>query len=333
MRGWIRDILLSLIMGVVVPAVVFHMGVHFRQEEVGTNVILEEQVLEKTQTLPAEIICESEPEETTIRLRRNTGAVVEMNLEEYLCGAVLAEMPASFEQEALKAQAVAARTYALRAIVTGGKHGDGSVCDQASCCQAYILPADYLENGGAKENAKKIRIAVEKTAGQVLIYEGNLIEATYFSCSGGRTEDAIAVWGVEYPYLKAVDSPGEEFALHFTDRVIFTVAELEERLGVAFKSDITRWFSEPSLTAGGGVDTITIAGKIFSGTQMRQLLGLRSTAFSVETDGMLVTVTTRGYGHRVGMSQYGAEAMALEGADFKQILAHYYPGTELLNWK
>ena len=131
-----------------------------------------------------------------------------IELEDYLIGVVLGEMPADFELDALKAQAVAARTYAAKAMLNG-KHGDGSLCGNSTCCQAYISTEDYLDAGGTEENLKKVRGAVLSTAGQVLTYEGGLIEATYFSCSGGSTEDAAAVWGTDYPYLRAVPSPGE----------------------------------------------------------------------------------------------------------------------------
>ena len=131
-----------------------------------------------------------------------------MKMNDYLTEVLLGEMPAEFEMEALKAQAVAARTYTAKAAITGGKHGDGSVCSDSACCQAYLPQETYLMLGGTEENLEKINKAVLETTGLVLAYDGNLIEATYFSCSGGSTEDAAAVWGTEYPYLQAVASPG-----------------------------------------------------------------------------------------------------------------------------
>jgi stage II sporulation protein D len=160
----------------------------------------------------------------------------------------------------------------------------------------------------------------------VLTYEGSLIEATYFSCSGGSTEDAAAVWGTDFSYLRAVDSPGEEHAAHYTDTVSFTVDELEQRLGVALAGE---WIGRVSYTAGGGVDTILIGGKCFTGKEIRTILGLRSTVFEMEVSGETVAITTRGFGHRVGMSQYGADAMAVSGSSYEEILAHYYPGTTI----
>lgn len=264
-----------------------------------------------------------------VRLRSVSGTVTEEEMDEYLVGVVLAEMPASFEPEALKAQAVVARTYARKAWETGGKHGDGSVCVSPTCCQGWKSEADYLGQGGREEDILKVRQAVRSTSGQVLTYEGSLIEATYFSCSGGRTEDAVAVWGTEFPYLQAVDSPGEEGASCYTDRVTLSVGEVERRLGISLTVPPKNWVGDVTYTQGGGVDTIVIGGRYFTGTEVRALLGLRSTAFSITVQPDSITVDTRGYGHRVGMSQYGADAMAALGHTYKDILAHYYQGTEL----
>lgn len=258
-----------------------------------------------------------------------TGDALEYKaLEDYLTGVVLAEMPASFEMEALKAQAVVARTYTMRANETGGKHGDGSICTDYACCQAYIAPDEYLVQGGTKENVDKIREAVTSTLGRVLTYQGELIEATYFSCSGGSTEDAAAVWGTEYPYLQAVESPGEENAAYFTDSATFTPEQFRNALGESLEGPPDTWFGEVTYTDGGGVDTMVIGDKTYRGTELRTLLSLRSTAFSV-TVGEEIIISTRGFGHRVGMSQYGADAMAVAGKSFEEILAHYYPGTVL----
>lgn len=264
-----------------------------------------------------------------MRMRRTDGSSVEMDMDTYLVGVVLAEMPAYFGVESLKAQSVVARTYTQKAYITGGKHGDGSICTNPSCCQAYITESDYLNQGGIQEDVDKVRSAVCATSGLVLTYEGKLIEATYFSCSGGITEDAVAVWGTDYPYLRSVESPGEESATYYTDTMIYTKQQLESALGVSLSGSSGSWFSEISYTAGGGIDTVTIGGRIFEGTQIRNLLHLRSTALSISPGENGVTITTRGYGHRVGMSQYGADAMAAGGSGYADILAHYYPGTVL----
>ena len=316
-----RDILIAFVAGVVMPAMLVRVGLVLRAEH-------REVPIPLTVTEPSE---ETVPYPSRQILFRDTdGSVGAVELEEYLVGAVLGEMPASFEQEALKAQAVAARTYAWKAARTESRHPDGSVCGNYACCQAYISPESYLDRGGLQRDVDKVRSAVLATAGQVLTYGGELIEATYFSCSGGRTEDAVAVWGSDFPYLCSVESPGEEGAAWFTDEAVFSREELETALGVELPDDASHWFGEMTYTAGGGIETVRIGDSLFPGTKVRSLLGLRSTVFSVTAEGDTAVFSTRGYGHRVGMSQYGADAMAAGGADYAQILAHYYPGTELM---
>ena len=265
----------------------------------------------------------------TLTVLNRSGNLQQMTLEDYLLGVVLAEMPASFEPEALKAQAVVARTYTCKRM-EGGKHDAAAVCMDPGCCQGFRAPADYLDEGGKQTAVDKVRSAVKSTDGQVLHYDGSLIDATYFSCSGGSTEDAVAVWGQDVPYLQAVESPGEEAAPRYSDSVTFSAAELAGKLGIENRGDPAGWFSDVTYTDGGGVESISVRGKTFSGTGFRSKLALRSTAFSVAVEGKSITITTRGFGHRVGMSQYGAQAMAERGADFARILSHYYTGAELV---
>lgn len=256
--------------------------------------------------------------------------VISMPLEEYIVGVVYAEMPASFEEDALKAQAVAARTYALRRKETKIKHSGYDVCVDPSCCQAYRMPDDSSEEVAS---IAKIRRAVTDTNGEVLLYGGNLIEATYFSCSGGLTEDAVAVWGEEIPYLQSVNSPGEEGSKHYVESVSFTLKEFEERTGVSFTGPSNGWFTDMTRTNGGGVDKVTICGKVFEGKELRNMLALKSTAFSISAIGDSVVISTKGFGHRVGLSQYGADAMAVAGSDYKDILSHYYKNTVLAQYR
>ena len=266
-------------------------------------------------------------EELTVLNR--SGNLQQMTMEAYLTGVVLAEMPASFAPEALKAQAVVARTYTRRRM-EGSKHTTAAVCMDPGCCQSWRSESDYLDSGGRERDLQKVRQAVAATDGLVLRYDGKLIDATYFSCSGGSTEDAVAVWGQDVPYLQAVQSPGEEEAPRFTDSVSFSPVQLAEKLGLTADGDPGSWFGAVTHTDGGGVDTMVILGKEFTGTGLRSKLGLRSTAFEVTVTGKTITFTTRGFGHRVGMSQYGAQAMAEAGSTCAQILAHYYTGTELV---
>lgn len=252
----------------------------------------------------------------------HNGQIFPMLFDDYLCGVLLGEMPASFHEEALKAQAVAARTYTLKMLRNERKHMEADICTDYACCQAYIEP-----KGNGSE--QKIRSAVNDTAGKVLIFDGDLIEATYFSCSGGRTEAAVEVWGEDIPYLQAIDSPWDAGAKYHRAMFVISEKELLEKLDIHNESEELT-YSNVTYTDGGGVDTIEICGKEFSGVQIRSMLGLRSTAFSIEKNGENICFLTKGFGHRVGMSQYGADAMAQQGSRYEDILAFYYPQTQLI---
>ena len=274
MKGLWKEICVAAFMGLILPALMLNTIVALDQKE----------------QVPEESIETSQPEavpetKLTMRLRMTDGTTQEMDMDTYLVGVVAGEMPASFAPEALKAQAVVARTFTLRAFTTGGKHGDGSVCTDSTCCQAY---REDLQG----ESLQKITTAVLETSGQVLLYEGNLIEATYFSCSGGSTEDAVAVWGTDYPYLRATVSPGEEHAAHYTDTVFFSQEEFSAAFG-GLSGDAKHWIGFATYTAGGGVHTIIVGGKEYKGTEIRMLLGLRSTAFTMTVEGESIKITTK----------------------------------------
>ena len=272
---------------------------------------------------------QSDPDQVMIPVLLDTGEVELMELEEYVSRVVLGEVPTSFETEALKAQAVAARTYTLYCGQASARHAEGAVCTDYRCCQAYRDPQDYLENGGTVEALERVRQAVKDTAGEVLCYDGKLIVATYFASSGGVTEDAEEVWGQAYPYLTSVESPGEEDSAYYEDTKTFTAQEFQERLGVTLNGSPETWFGRVYGSLGGGVGVMRIGGRLYGGTEIRSLFGLRSTIFTVTTTADSVTFHTKGYGHRVGMSQYGADAMAVNGSTYQEILAHYYTGTTL----
>ncbi len=277
---------------------------------------------------------ETPQSETFVRLQ--TGQAVEkLPLEEYLVGVVLSEVPMSFEMEALKAQAVAARTFAVRQL-NNGKHEDYDLCGQSSCCQAWAGEEALAQKLGRswKSYWDKASAAVKSTEGQVLTYDGELIDAVYFSCSGGTTEDAVAVWGSEVPYLQSVTSPGEEIAGKYQTQKDFSREEfcsviLQAQPLANLTGSINRWFGSVSRTEGGGVDEMTIGGVSFKGTELRQMFGLNSTNFTVEVKDDCILFHVIGYGHRVGMSQYGANAMAISGKNYKDILHHYYNGVKI----
>ena len=311
-----KELLLSFLAGLVLPVA---LALTFQRTPAVGDV--------ESDTLSPTRAAVDEKERLTVLAK--SGNLRQMPLSEYLVGVVLAEMPADFDSEALKAQAVVARTY-TRKRMEKGKHGEAAVCMDPGCCQGWRSIEDYLDEGGRQASIDRVRRAVADTDGAVLCYDGALIDATYFSCSGGSTEDAVAVWGQDVPYLQAVESPGEEEAPRYSDSVTFPASELAQRLGIENRGDPSGWFSGITYTEGGGVETISVRGKSFTGTQLRSKLGLRSTAFDLEVKGNHITITTRGFGHRVGMSQYGAQAMAERGCSFEEILSHYYTGAELV---
>ena len=307
---------LAVILGMVMPAVILHIVA-----------VSSHQYAAKAPKIP--ISTEYALDLIEIPVLKEDGEVEKLDLDTYLTGVILTEMPASFQVDALMAQAVVARTYALRCYDGKGKHDSAAVCTDSACCQGYCSGEDYVRQGGKAADVKKVSSAVRMTKNLVLTYQDELIDATYFSCSGGSTEDAVAVWGTDIPYLRATDSPGEEGASHYTDSIAYTSEELLERLELEPIGDLESWFGEVEYTSGGGVDEMEICGITFRGTELRKRLDLRSTAFTVTVDGDTVTFHTRGYGHRVGMSQYGADAMADSGSNFEEILYHYYRGTQL----
>lgn len=320
-----KQLLAAFLCGTMLPLLVVFLAGFFKQPPAP----VEPTVSPTEQTQQPQVQSYSDADHT-VEVLQSSGEAEQMDLESYLEGVVLAEMPADFELEALKAQAVVARTYTCRRM-NQGKHENASVCTDSNCCQGFRKIEDYIGQGGSNEAVDRIRKAVRETSGDVLTYQGQLIDATYFSCSGGFTEDAVAVWGKDVPYLQSVESPGEEEAPRFSDELCLSAQELADKLGVDGSGPLSEWFGERTRTEGGGVDTIEICGETFTGKDLRSKLGLRSTAFDVEVQGDTVLFETRGFGHRVGMSQYGAEAMAQDGKNYQEILAHYYQQTELEN--
>ena len=263
------------------------------------------------------------------------GELLELNLEDYLCGVLAAEMPASFPDEALKAQAVAARTYTLSAA-SAHKHGDAAICADPGCCQAWLSDEALRERWGEdyEQNAQKLRAAVEQTRGQVLCYGDEPVFAAFHSSSAGATEDCGAIWNPR-PYLVSVSSPETaEDVPNYVSTVScwpidFRDTLLSLRPEADFSGPVSGWLGDVRRDPSGRVAEVILGGVSFSGTELRQLFRLRSTAFelSLTDDGFVFTVT--GFGHGVGMSQYGAKVMAEQGTDYADILAHYYPGTVL----
>lgn len=332
MREAWKQIVMAVILGIILPRLILSgvkLFVSGEPEQTGTPEPTQTEQTEDSDTEKPSVP-EAEMSAVYISVLTNSGAVTVMELETYIKGVVLAEMPAEFEPEALKAQAIVARTYALKRKEQGDRHLHGTICTDSSCCQAFLSEEDYLkQDRGDRASIEKVIRAVQSTAGQVLTYEGKLIEATYFSCSGGRTEDAAAVWGTDVPYLQAVDSPGEEGAKVYYERKYFSGTEFAAKLGKSLTGKPASWLGKVTYTDGGGVNTIFIGGICYSGKELRTLLGLNSTLFTMTADSGGITVETRGRGHRVGMSQYGADAMAVDGKTCQEILSYYYQGTRI----
>ncbi len=254
---------------------------------------------------------------------KETGKVLDYDLEEYLVGVVSAEMPASYETEALKAQAVAARSYILSRDNSGNPdHKGADVCTDSAHCKAYLSESAAKEKWGeawAKKYLDKIKSAVADTAGEYIAYNGEAAVACFSAVSSGKTESAADVWGSETPYLKSVDSPGDLTYENFTDSVTVPRAEFLEKLGISSAS-----VGAISHTEGGAVKNINIGGKDFSGTQIRSIFGLNSANFELSVNESNAVFTSKGKGHGVGMSQYGANQMAKDGKNYTEILLHYY---------
>lgn len=270
--------------------------------------------------------------------------VVEMDLEEYVTGVVTAEMPASFETEALKAQAVAARTYAYRKLLLGdtsaAEHKGALICTDPVHCQAWTSMAAAKKNWGifkAAFNEKKITKAVKETRGIIMTYEGEIANPLYHANSGGATENSEEVWeGVYEPYLRSVISRGEDKSTSF--KVTISI-EAEEFVRIFKKKypdaiinagNIGKELEIIDNTTGGRVKNIRVGTVTIKGTEFRSLLSLRSANFTFAADGGMLSITTLGYGHGVGMSQWGANNLAQKGAKYDEILKYYYRGISLV---
>ena len=272
----------------------------------------------------------------TLRVLIN-GAVQEMDMATYLAGVVRAEMPATFAPEALKAQAVAARTYTYYKMANGGSanHPQADTCDNINCCKAYRAAEDAAASWGeqAKIYEEKIRAAVRETDGECVLYEGQPVLAVFHSSSAGETRDAQEVWSSARPYLQSVTSPeGADTVPNYHSAVSFEAEELKTVLQTAFPAaDLTGrcsdWFTNIQQLPNGFVSEISVGGVSVGGNELRTVLGLRSACFTMAFEGDTVTFSVTGYGHGVGMSQYGANVLAADGMDYREILAWYYTDT------
>ncbi len=259
-----------------------------------------------------------------------------INTEEYLIGVVSAEMPAEFDIEALKAQAVAARSYTYyRKNNPTDKHPGAPVCTDYTHCKAYKTVKELKSRWGDNYSvySDKIYEAVNSTEGEVLTYNGEVAMAVFHSqAGGGRTENSKDVWGGDIPYLTSVESHGEEQAPNFYSTVKVSFEEFKNKISETFpESEIfsASDIGEPLLNDGGSVKSIKIGNVHLKGSELRNIFSLRSSCFKINCEDNNIVFEVTGYGHGVGMSQYGANALAKEGYNYIEILQHYYTGTDL----
>lgn len=274
---------------------------------------------------------------TITLLHKKTGETEQVNLDDYLCNVVSAEMPASYEVEALKAQAIVARTYTIYKILNK-KHEIADICDDSTCCQAWISKEDRLarwEESERDSNWQKICDCVNSTKGQIITYDNQPINAFFHSNSGGVTEVPVNVWGgTGYPYLQSVETSGEDAYTQYSSEVILTQEELINKLKEKY-SDISIDFLNNDdikileYTESTRVKTVKFGNHELSGVESRTLFGLRSTNFEITKDGNNIKFSVKGYGHGVGMSQTGADSMAKQGNTADEIIKHFYASVEI----
>ncbi|WP_062052067.1 stage II sporulation protein D [Bacillus sp. JCM 19034] len=272
-------------------------------------------------------------QDVSISVFRSQQEVIDtLPLEMYVMGVVASEMNASFEMEALKAQALAARTYMVRHMLAPQDVDlpEGAMVTDTIMHQVYTDEEELREKWGSEYEyyMKRIEEAVLATQGQVLTYDGEPIDAMFFSTSNGYTENSEDYWENEIPYLRSVESPWDQQSPRFTSETVFSLEEFEQKLGVTLPDDQTVGVISER-TTGGRVAKVNINGTEKTGKEVREKLDLDSSDFQWRREGNEIIVQTRGWGHGVGMSQYGADGMAKEGRDYEEIVNHYYQGISI----
>ncbi|CAM3839574.1 stage II sporulation protein D [Mesobacillus zeae] len=267
---------------------------------------------------------------TVFRMAKSS--LEKLPLDEYVIGVVAAEMPADFEVEALKAQALSARTYFVKQLMSPDKTGlpDGAQVSDTENHQVFRNRDELKQQWGAEYEwkIKKVADAVRATDGQILTYEGAPIDATFFSTSNGYTENSEDYWENSFPYLRSVESPWDKKSPKYTSQTVMPLSEFERKLGVKLGGAASIG-SVTERTTGKRVGKLEIGGKTLTGKEVRDKLALRSSDFTWTLKGGNVIINTKGFGHGVGMSQYGANGMATEGKNYKDIVQHYYKGIQI----
>lgn len=273
--------------------------------------------------------------------RKEQDKVEELDLEEYIMGVVASEVPANFNEEALKAQAIAARTFYMNrrnSPCKDSKNKDADICDTTNC-QVYMSKEERIAKWSSREaenNWSKIEKAVLDTKGQVLTYEGSVLKyPQFFATSSGKTEDAKDVFSMDVPYLKSEESKGEEIAPKYKTTIEIPINEFINKINTKYttanlkKSNLSSLIKISSYTEAGSVKELKIGNVLVKGTEFRELFNLNSTNFKFKFNNNAVVVDCTGYGHGVGMSQWGANVMAKNGSAYDEILKHYYRGVEI----
>lgn len=272
-------------------------------------------------------------------LHTENNQIEEMKIDDYLYGVVSAEMPANYEIEALKAQAIVARTYLIYQMKNNkGKHENADICDSYACCQAWISKEERLERwdeGIRENNWQKIVSAVDETTGKIITYNNEPINAFFHSNSGGITESSSNIWGqIEYPYLQSVETSGEEGYEQYNSSISLSNDELLNKIKDKYPNVEIDFNSDECIkileyTSSGRVRTVKFGNIEIAGTEARTILGLKSTNFTINKENGIVTFFVTGYGHGVGMSQTGADSMAKQGSNYEEIIKHFYTGVEI----
>lgn len=296
----------------------------------GRNITGPETVTQQTEEQPT--VDAQQPESVRVLLT-GSDEVVEVDLQEYLTGVLAAEMPAGYHTQALKAQAVAAYTYLLYKKQSAS--GEYDITDDSASHQGYNTQAVRNEKWGEKAEAyeKKTSQAVEEVLGRYVEYKGEPIMAAFHAISCGETLSAATVWGGEIGYLQSVPSPGDKLSPDCIKTVVFSAAEFSAAVstldGCEPDGEAENWLGSIKTDSSGYVTGMEICSKTYTGMQVREVLGLRSAVFTAQYSNGSFRFTTTGYGHCVGMSQYGADYMARQGSTWEEILQHYYPGTNI----
>lgn len=302
--------------------------------EKAKQVFASEMGLETTESTQAE----SDKIETvsTVKvMNASSKNITEISLEDYLLGVVACEMSASYHEEAIKAQIIAAHTLLEHSKSTNNESLNGAdISDSSATHQGYLTMDEQKEKWGEnyEKNVEKIKKCIEEVKNLTIQYNGKPITAAFHAISNGRTENSSDVWGGDYPYLISVPSDGDKFSPSYLTESAFSCDDFKEiitKQGATLSENPSEWVGEIKTTSTGMVSEIKIGDKVFKGTDIRKYFSLKSSTFECSFKDDTFIFKVKGYGHGVGMSQYGANYMAQQGLNYKEILLHYYPNTEI----